>query len=200
MIRLFLFKISKIYNLPQTPVVNILLCFFMTQQPDCHMCQNPIIQQRGFEHPRKVADLEVSTAVLRPTYQYFRGYTILFLRQHAIELWDLDPNTRQKFMEDANQVALALSKTFEPLKMNYSLLGNTNPTMDHLHWHLTPRRLRNCSASACPLELTIRIGCTSTMRSTALAFEDRDMATVRRASKKISTACTSRLAPNGAPK
>ena len=44
-------------------------------------------------------------------------------------------------MEDANQVALALAKTFEPLKMNYSLLGNTNPTTDHLHWHLTPRRL-----------------------------------------------------------
>ncbi|MCH7621834.1 MAG: HIT family protein, partial [Chloroflexi bacterium] len=60
---------------------------------------------------------------------------------HAIELWDLDPNTRQKFMEEANQVALALAKTFKPLKMNYCLLGNTNPTMDHLHWHLTPRRL-----------------------------------------------------------
>ena len=105
------------------------------------MCQSPIIQQRGFEHPRKVADLEVSTAVLRSDYQYYRGYTILFLRQHATELWDLDPNTRQKFMEEANQVALALAKTFKPLKMNYCLLGNTNPTMDHLHWHLTPRRL-----------------------------------------------------------
>ena len=117
----------------------------MTQRQDCTMCQNPIIQQRGLEHPRKIADLEVSTAVLRPTYQYFRGYTILFLRQHAIELWDLDAITRQKFMEEANQVALALAKTFKPLKMNYCLLGNTNPTMDHLHWHLTPRRLTDAN-------------------------------------------------------
>ena len=113
----------------------------MTQQQDCRMCQDPIIQQKGYEHPRKVAELEVSTVVLRPTYQYFRGYTILVLRHHAQELWQLDQETRQKFMEEASQVALALDKTFKPLKMNYSLLGNTDPVMDHLHWHLTPRRL-----------------------------------------------------------
>ena len=113
----------------------------MTQQQDCCMWQDPIIQQKGFEHPRKVAELEVSTAVLRLTHQYFRGYTILVLRQHAQELWQLDQETRQLFMEDANQMALALDKTFKPLKMNYSLLGNNDPIMDHLHWHLTPRRL-----------------------------------------------------------
>ena len=113
----------------------------MTQQQGCWMCKDPIIQQKGYEHPRKVAELEVSTAVLRPTYQYFRGYTILVLRQHAQELWQLDQETRQKFMEEASQVAHALDKTFKPLKMNYSLLGNTDPVMDHLHWHLTPRHL-----------------------------------------------------------
>ena len=97
----------------------------MTQQQDCCMCQDPIIQQKGFEHPRKVAELEVSTAVLRLTHQYFRGYTILVLRQHAQELWQLDQETRQMFMEDANQMALALDKTFKPLKMNYSLLNQS---------------------------------------------------------------------------
>ncbi len=112
----------------------------MTQQPDCRMCQDPLIQLRGFQNPRKVADLEVSTAVLRPTYQHFRGYTIVFLRQHATELWELDQGTRQNFMEEASQVALALAKTFKPLKMNYCLLGNTDPVMDHFHWHLIPRR------------------------------------------------------------
>ena len=91
----------------------------MTQQQDCCMWQDPIIQQKGFEYPRKVAELEVSTAVLRLTHQYFRGYTILVLRQHAQELWQLDQETRQMFMEDANQMALALDKTFKPLKMNY---------------------------------------------------------------------------------
>lgn len=113
----------------------------MTQQQGCRMCQEPIIQQKGSEYPRKIAELEVSTAVLRPTHQHFRGYTILFLRQHAAELWELDQETRRKFMEEASQVALALAKTFKPLKMNYCLLGNTDPVMDHLHWHLIPRRI-----------------------------------------------------------
>ena len=113
----------------------------MTVKLDCRMCQDPLIQEKGLQHPRKVADLEVSTAVLRENLQYYRGYTILVLRQHAVELWDLDPETRQKFMEEANQVAHALAKTFKPLKLNYSLLGNTDPINDHLHWHLTPRRL-----------------------------------------------------------
>jgi diadenosine tetraphosphate (Ap4A) HIT family hydrolase len=102
---------------------------------------SPSHSTKGLEHPRKIADLEVSTAVLRENSQYYRGYTILFLRHHAVELWDLDPETRQKFMGEANQVAQALAKTFKPLKMNYALLGNTNPTTDYLHWHLRPRRL-----------------------------------------------------------
>ena len=113
----------------------------MTTQQDCRMCQDPLIQQWGLDHPRRVAHLEVSTAFLRPTYQYFRGYTIVTLRQHATELFHLDPDTRKQFMEEANQVAQALDKTFKPLKMNYCLLGNTNPATDHLHWHLIPRRL-----------------------------------------------------------
>lgn len=112
----------------------------MTQQRDCRMCQDPIIQQRGYKHPHKVTELEVSTAVLRPTHQYFRGYTLLTLRQHANELWELDQETRQKFLEEANQVALAVARTFKPIKMNYCLLGNNDP-MSHLHWHLIPRRL-----------------------------------------------------------
>ena len=109
----------------------------MTQQEDCPFSQEPLVQQRGFDHPNKIAELEVSTAILAHE-QYFRGYTLLVLREHAIELWELDVSTRQKFMEDANQMALALNKTFKPLKMNYSLMGNT---LAHRHWHLTPRRL-----------------------------------------------------------
>ena len=42
-------------------------------------------------------------------------------------------------------MALALAKTFKPLKMNYFLLGNTDPIMDHLHWHIIPRRITDPS-------------------------------------------------------
>ena len=79
----------------------------------------------------------MSTAVLDGNHQYFRGYSVLVLRGHATELYDLDPETRRKFVEDANRLASALARTFKPLKMNYCLLGNTT---EHLHWHLIPRR------------------------------------------------------------
>ena len=110
----------------------------MTQQQDCPYCQDPAIQQKGVDHPRKIAELEVSTAFLSGRSQFYRGQTILYLRQHATELYHLDPRTRQRFMEDTSQVAQALDKTFSPLKMNYEILGNGRP---HLHWWLSPRRL-----------------------------------------------------------
>ena len=110
----------------------------MTQQQDCHYCQDPVIQQKGVDHPRKIAELEVSTAVLNERDRFYRGATTLALRQHATELYHLDSHTRQRFMEEASQVAQALDKTFNPLKMNYAILGNGSP---HLHWFLTPRRL-----------------------------------------------------------
>ena len=100
------------------------------------MCELPVFQRGGHDH-RRIADLEVSTAVLASREQFYRGYTLLVLNHHATELFDLDQATRQKFVEDANVLAWALNKTFQPLKMNYCLLGNTLP---HLHWHLVPRR------------------------------------------------------------
>lgn len=100
------------------------------------MCELPVFQ-RGGNDPRQIADLEVSTAVLSARDQYYRGYTLLVLNQHATELFDLDQGLRQQFVEDANHLAQALNRTFQPLKMNYCLLGNT---LRHLHWHLIPRR------------------------------------------------------------
>ena len=100
------------------------------------MCDLPVFQRGGHDH-RRIADLAVSTAVLASREQFYRGYSLLVLNQHATELFELDPTIRQKFMEDANRLADALNKTFKPLKMNYCILGNILP---HLHWHLIPKR------------------------------------------------------------
>ena len=102
----------------------------------CVMCDLPVFQRGGDDH-RRIADLDVSTAILASKEQFYRGYTLLVLNQHATEMFQLDPTIRQKFMEDANRLAQALDKTFKPLKMNYCILGNVLP---HLHWHLIPRR------------------------------------------------------------
>lgn len=68
--------------------------------------------------------------------QFFRGYTLVFARNHVTELFHLDQPTRQAVIEEVNMVATALDQAYQPTKMNYELLGNMVP---HMHWHLVPR-------------------------------------------------------------
>ena len=110
----------------------------MSQVDGCSMCQDPIFAEIGSEHPRKIAELDVSTAVLNQNWQFYRGSALLVLRGHETELHELTPDLRHRFSDDASRIAEAINKTFQPLKMNHALLGNA---MAHLHWHLIPRRL-----------------------------------------------------------
>lgn len=68
--------------------------------------------------------------------QYFSGYTLLFTKLHAVELFHLDRDLRSALMEEVSAVAEALYAAFSPAKINYELLGNMVP---HIHWHIVPR-------------------------------------------------------------
>lgn len=68
--------------------------------------------------------------------QYFPGYTLLFTKVHATELFHLDRTVRAALTEELSVVAEALHATFTPDKINYELLGNMVP---HIHWHVVPR-------------------------------------------------------------
>ena len=81
-------------------------------------------------------ELEHSFVVLHRD-QFFPGYTLLFTKQHATELFHLDRAVRSAMMEEVSRVAEALFTLFQPDKINYELLGNMVP---HIHWHLVPRR------------------------------------------------------------
>lgn len=87
------------------------------------------------DHLHKVADLAVSTLWLEKD-QRFRGYCILILNRHAVELTDLGENEAAAFQADLVRAGRAIQAALRPDKMNYCLLGNTVP---HLHWHITPR-------------------------------------------------------------
>lgn len=108
----------------------------LTKSEDCLMCQDPLFTERGLKHPQKIAELDVSTAILLRDLQFYRGSTMLVFRDHVTELHHLAPEIRHRFTEDACRMAEALDKTFQPAKMNHALLGNGLP---HLHWHLIPR-------------------------------------------------------------
>ncbi len=69
-------------------------------------------------------------------HQHFKGYTLFLLKQHKNELFELEKEERQIFLEEMSVIAEAVNNVFRPEKMNYELLGNGD---SHLHWHLFPR-------------------------------------------------------------
>ncbi|MBU0546504.1 HIT family protein [Patescibacteria group bacterium] len=82
-----------------------------------------------------VAELETGYVVVGD-FQFFRGYTLFLCKQHKTELHQLDKYFRIKFLEEMSEVAEAVNIAFQPKKLNYKLLGNTD---EHLHWHIFPR-------------------------------------------------------------
>ena len=85
--------------------------------------------------PLLIAELETARAYLHED-QFFPGYVLLVLRRHATELYELPARERAAHLEEVARVAQALARVFQPIKMNYELLGNQVP---HIHWHLVPR-------------------------------------------------------------
>ncbi|HEV8438433.1 MAG TPA: HIT family protein [Methylomirabilota bacterium] len=82
-----------------------------------------------------IADLGASRAYLNED-QFFPGWVFVVLRRHATELYELSAAERGVLIEDVNRAAEALHRVYNPVKMNYELLGNQVP---HIHWHLIPR-------------------------------------------------------------
>jgi diadenosine tetraphosphate (Ap4A) HIT family hydrolase len=83
----------------------------------------------------RIAELGESVLYLH-TDQFFPGWSVLVLRRHATELFDLEPDERARLMDEVSEVARALALAFDARKVNYALFGNVLP---HVHWHLIPR-------------------------------------------------------------
>lgn len=66
-----------------------------------------------------------------------RGYVVSIWRgRHVAEPTELSPQDATAYWLELLRVGRALETHFEPVKMNYELLGNSLP---HLHAHLMPR-------------------------------------------------------------
>lgn len=109
----------------------------MAEIADCFMCQDPMFTEKGGQHPQKIAELGVCTAILNRDWQFFRGTSILVYQDHVTELHHLTPELQHRFMDDASRLAMAMEKTFPGVKLNHGLFGNATP---HLHWHIMVRR------------------------------------------------------------
>lgn len=98
--------------------------------PTCVMCR-----WTAQKNDRWITDFPFTVAYLNED-QFFPGYSLLILKRHATELYHLARDERAGMIEEVSQVASALAAAFQPIKMNYELLGNQVP---HIHWHLIPR-------------------------------------------------------------
>ena len=85
--------------------------------------------------PEFVATLSESHVVLADE-QLYRGYCILFLRDHAEHLSDLSLERQGRIWDDVARVATAVRKVVEPVRLNSASLGNF---VTHVHWHVIPR-------------------------------------------------------------
>ena len=83
----------------------------------------------------RIAELRESILYLH-TDQFFPGWSVLVLRRHATELFELEPDERARLMDEVSDVAQALKVAFDARKVNYALFGNL---VSHVHWHLIPR-------------------------------------------------------------
>lgn len=100
----------------------------------CLVCER-IMQIKNNRNKFFVKELKSGYVVLGD-YQYYNGYTLLLSKTHTNELHKLPPNEKFQFLKDMALTAEAVYHAFNPDKLNYELLGNTD---SHLHWHIFPR-------------------------------------------------------------
>ncbi len=102
---------------------------------DCPLCRDVAAAVKG-DFGRIVAVREHSIIVVGE-HQFFPGYCMVVARHHAREMHDLPPEIQRAIFDDVMVTGRAIAQAFAPLKMNYASLGNV---VEHLHWHVIPRR------------------------------------------------------------
>ena len=79
---------------------------------------------------------EVSDAYLQKE-DVQRGYTVVIWRgRHVAEPTELSAGEAKQYWLELLEAGRLLERHFEPVKMNYDILGNSLP---HLHTHVVPR-------------------------------------------------------------
>ena len=111
----------------------------------CPLCRDVAAAVAG-DLDRLVAVREHSIIVVGE-HQFFPGYCMVVARHHAREMHDLPPEIQREIFDDVMTLGRAIEHAFTPLKMNYVSLGNV---VEHLHWHVIPRRADEADPKAHP--------------------------------------------------
>jgi diadenosine tetraphosphate (Ap4A) HIT family hydrolase len=87
--------------------------------------------------PQVICRLRSGWAVLGDS-QFIAGYSLLLPDPVVPSLNDLSPSQRAQFLLDMTAIGDALLATTDAYRINYEILGNTEPA---LHVHIFPRRM-----------------------------------------------------------
>lgn len=87
------------------------------------------------ENPAVLAKMKSGFAVFGDT-QFLEGYCLLLASPKIDSLNDLSIIDRNNFLMDMTLIGDAIQKVCSPIRINYSILGNTDP---FLHAHIFPR-------------------------------------------------------------
>lgn len=90
--------------------------------------------ERG-ENPMVLARLKSGFAVIGDT-QFLPGYCVLLAYPKVNRLNELSFTERNDYLSDMNLLGEAIEDVCQPMRMNYSIYGNTDA---YLHAHLFPR-------------------------------------------------------------
>jgi diadenosine tetraphosphate (Ap4A) HIT family hydrolase len=113
---------------------------------NCPMCADTSMDENQFNF--LVKELKYSYVRL-PKNQYTRGWTIVVLKHHASELFELSKEELGGFWEDVSHVAKALDTLYKPTKINYCVFGNHCP---HIHCHLVMQTYDNDPSKAVKMD------------------------------------------------
>ena len=130
---------------------------------NCPLCARIQSAQPADEFAIAVADLRLSQLYLSKN-QFVRGYCTLVCAKHVREPYELTAEEQALFFGDMMHVGQALELAFNPVKMNFQLLGNEVP---HLHAHLVPRYYGD-SAPSRPIDPGAQV-----IRLTGQEYEER---------------------------
>jgi diadenosine tetraphosphate (Ap4A) HIT family hydrolase len=89
----------------------------------------------------RIATGRVSDAFLVRNDVGQRGYCVVIWRgRHVSDPTELSKDEASAYFEEVLRVGRAIERHYEPIKMNFEMLGNSLP---HLHTHVVPRYLND---------------------------------------------------------
>lgn len=100
----------------------------------CLICERVDLARQN-RNPYLIAEMEHTYFVVGD-HQFHRGYSLVLLKDHVREPYDLPLNAQIEHFAEVMRAAVALNETFQPSKLNYACYGNADA---HVHWHIFPR-------------------------------------------------------------